>query len=135
MTPQDLDGSGTPIEPIDALKQDLFGIYYGAGRNVTYTAESGKLRAYWPNRYLQALKRAVEVGDAEVVAYVTRMVLSDEPSRGFGYLADSNRLDLTVEALVADSSKPYHHLFDPETVQAAIDRLADHGYTVAAGEE
>jgi hypothetical protein len=27
---------------------------------------------------------------------------------------------LTVEALVADSSKPYHHLFDPETVQAAV---------------
>jgi hypothetical protein len=68
-----------------------------------------------------------------VIAYVTRMVLADEPSRGFGYLADANRLDLTLEAMVADPSKPYHHLFDPETVQAAISRLDDYGYTVLAG--
>jgi hypothetical protein len=133
MTPQHLAANGELIEPIDVLKEDLFGIYYGAGRNVTYTADSGKVRPYWPNRYLQGLKRAIEVSDAEVIAYVTRMVLADEPSRGFGYLKDANRLDLTVEAFVADSSRPYHHLFDPDTVQAAIDRLTGHGYTAASG--
>ena|SRR5579862_4745413 len=133
MNTQRSGADGAPIEPIDVLKQDLFSIYSEAGRSVTYTAESGKVRPYWPNRYLQGLKRAVEAGDAEVVAYVSRMVLADEPSRGFGYLADANRLDLTVEAFVEDSSKPYHHLFDPETVQAAISRLGDHGYSVEPG--
>jgi hypothetical protein len=127
---QHSDGDGASIEPIDILKRDLFSIYSEAGRNVTYTAESGKVRAYWPNRYLQGLKRAVEAGDAEVIIYVRRMVLADEPTRGFGYLADADRLDLTVEAFVADSSKPYQHLFDPETVQAAVNRLNDYGYRI-----
>ena len=31
---------------------------------------------------LQGLKRAVANSDTEVLAYVTRMVMSDEPSRG-----------------------------------------------------
>lgn len=134
MTPQRPGPNDGSLEPMDALKEALFGLYYRAGRNVTYIAESGKVRPYWPNRYLQALKRAVEEGDAEVIAYVKRMVLADERSRGFGYLADADRLDLTVEAIVADSSAPYHRLFDPQTVQAAIDCLADHGYTVTAGQ-
>jgi hypothetical protein len=129
MTKQDLVVARASNEPLDALKVDLFDIYDGAGRNVTYTAESGKVRPYWPNRYLQALKRAIDVGDAEVIAFVTRLVLSDEPSRGFGYLADADRLDLTVEALVADPSKPYHHLFAADTIQAAVDRLAEYGYS------
>lgn len=129
MTNQDQAVAQAYTEPIDVMKEDLFGIYYEAGRNVTYTAESGKVRPYWPNRYLQALKRAVDEGDTEVIAYVSRMVVSDEPSRGFGYLADAQRLDLTIEALVTDPSKPYHHLFAPETVQAAIDRLSEYGFS------
>src|SRR4051812_21154477 len=56
------------------------------------------------------------------------MVLSDEPSRGFGYLAAAGRLDLTVEALVADASKPYHHLWEQEVVRAAEERLTARGY-------
>jgi hypothetical protein len=122
--------TGAQVDPMDALKTDLFALYYDAGRNVRYIAESGEDRAYWPNRYLQALKKAVESGDVEVVAYIRRMVLSDAPSRGFGYLEAANRLDLTVEALVVDPTKPYHHLFDEEMVRAAIERLAEHDYEV-----
>jgi hypothetical protein len=128
-----MNGANGGVDPMEALKRALFDLYYLAGRNVTYVADSGERRAYWPNRYLQAYKRAVADSDAEVLAYVVRMVRSDEPSRGFGYLKDANRLDLTVEALVADPSKPWHHLFDADVVQAARDRLAAHGYQVAPG--
>jgi hypothetical protein len=126
-------GGDPPVDPMEALKADLFAIYYAAGQSVRYVAESGEERAYWANRYLQALKRAVDIGDAEVLALIRRMVMSDEPSRGFGYIAAAGRLDLTVEAAVADPGKPYHHLFDEELVRAAEQRLAEHGYTVAAG--
>lgn len=122
------DDASTSDRPIDALKRDLFGIYYECGHNVRYIAESGQDRPYWANRYLQALKRAVDVGDAEVLAYVARMVCSPEPSRGFGYLKAAERLDLTVEALLIDASKPYHHLFDPDVVEAAVERLVDHDF-------
>ena len=126
----DTPGGDPPIDSMEALKADLFALYHEAGRNVTYLAESGETRKYWPNRYLQALKRAVDDSDAEVLAYVRRMVMSDTPSRGFGYLTTGGRLDLTVEAVVADPSKLYHHLFDEEMVRAAVARLAEHGYTV-----
>jgi len=126
--------NGGASNPMEALKRALFDLYYLAGRNVTYVADSGERRAYWPNRYLQGYKRAVADSDAEVLAYVVRMVLSDEPSRGFGYLKDADRLDLTVEALVADPSRVWHHLFDADVVRAARDRLATHDYQVATGQ-
>jgi hypothetical protein len=124
------DGGANPME---ALKKALFELYYLAGRNVTYVADSGERRAYWPNRYLQSYKRAVAEGDAEILAYIVRMVTSDEPSRGFGYLKDAGHLDFTVEALVADPARPWHHLFDGDVVQAARDRLAANGYRLVAG--
>jgi hypothetical protein len=120
---------------MEALKRALFELYYLSGRNVTYVTETGERRAYWPNRYLQAYKRAVARSDAEVLAFVVRMVCSDEPSRGFGYLKDDGRLDLTLEALVADPGKPWHHLFDAEVVQAACARLAEHGYEVGVDDD
>lgn len=125
------DGVPGSDGPIDALKRDLFSIYYECGRNVRYIADSGQDRPYWANRYLQALKRAVDVGDAEVLAYAARMVCSSEPSRGFGYLKAADRLDLSVEALVIDADKPYHHLFDADVVEAALQRLEEHGLLTA----
>src|SRR4051812_11667531 len=47
MTQRDAGATTAPSEPIDALKEQLFGIYYGAGRGVTYVADSGKVRPYW----------------------------------------------------------------------------------------
>ena len=118
------------------LEDRLFEIYHRAGREVEYKTESGETRAYWPKRYLQALRRAVGEGDDELVEFVGRLVTSDEPSRGFGYLHDQERLDLTVEAIVADETAPYHDLFDEDVVRAARKRLAEHGYDPArVGEE
>lgn len=119
-----------PVDPMDTLREVLFGLYYEAGRNVRYVADSGEDRPYWPNRYLQGLKRAVDDGASEVLAYVRRMVMSNEPSRGFGYLEAEGRLDLTVEWIVADSSRPFHHLFDQEMIDAAGARLQQHGFSV-----
>jgi len=42
---------------------------------------------------------------------------------GFSDLMGVGRADLTVEWLVADASKPYHHMFDAETVAIARERL------------
>lgn len=115
---------------MERLKQALFDLYYQAGRSVTYVTDSGEVKPYWANRYLQGLKRAVANSDTEALAYVTRMVMSDEPSRGFGYLKDGGRIDLVVEVLVADPARPWDHLFDQEVIDAAQARLAEHGYEV-----
>jgi hypothetical protein len=115
---------------IDLLTEDLFGIYAAAGREVTYITDRGERKAYWANRYRQAVQRAVDAGD--VVAFVERLVQQDEPSRGFGYLIDAGRLDLTVEALVINEDKPYHDEFSREAIEAARERLADAGFAPAA---
>ena len=128
MTQSRQDFSSTSVAPMEALKQDLFAIYYDCGRSVRYISDAGEDRPYWPNRYIQALKRAVEEGDAAVLALIGRLVFRGDPSRGFGILGDANRLDLTVEALVCSPNKPYHQLFDEDLVEAACEHLADHGY-------
>src|SRR5258708_20038318 len=79
-------GSDSPVAPMEALKADLFSLYYEAGRSVSYVAESGEIRKYWPNRYLQGLKRAVDHSDVEALAYGRRMVMSAEPPPAFRYL-------------------------------------------------
>lgn len=56
--------------------------------------------------------------------WVERLVTREDPTRGFGYLEEAGRLDLTAEALVVDSSKPYHGLFSQEAIDASAARLA-----------
>jgi len=106
----------------EALIEALFKLYSDAGTEVTYVAESGKTLRYWPKRYLQALRRAVE--NDEVIGFVEGMVTREE-SRGFGYLKDAGRLDLTVEAVVVER---FPELFSEEIVAAARDRLLAHEY-------
>lgn len=106
----------------EALIEALFKLYSDAGTEVTYVAASGKTLRYWPKRYLQALRRAVENDD--VIGFVEGMVTREE-SRGFGYLKDAGRLDLTVEAVVVER---FPELFGAEIVAAAKDRLLAHGY-------
>jgi len=110
----------------------LFGIYSRAGAEVTYVTDRGERRPYWANRYLQALKRAVAEGDEAVLAFVERLVQQPEPSRGFFYLKDAGRLDLSVEALVVDPTREFHKLFSAETVAVAQTRLREHGWTPPA---
>lgn len=111
------------MSPKESLTEALFGIYATAGKEVEYTTEKGERRSYWANRFRQALQRATDEDD--VVGFVERLVMQPEPSRGFGYLKDADRLDLTVEALVAGK---FRDQFSKEAVQAAENRLRENGY-------
>lgn len=110
------------MKRMEALVEALFKLYSDAGTEVTYVSESGKTLRYWPKRYLQSLRRAVDNDD--VLGFVEGLVTREE-SRGFGYLGDANRLDLTVEAVVVER---FPDLFSPDIVAAAADRLLAHGY-------
>lgn len=114
----------------DQLVDDLWAIYFIAGHEVTHTARSGEPRAYWDKRYRMELELAIESDDA--VAFAERLVRQAEPSWGFAPLRMAGRLDLTVEALIANPNTPYHHLFNPGAVRTARDRLEAAGYHVAA---
>jgi hypothetical protein len=107
----------------ERLTDALFRLYRMAGEQVTYRTDSGEVRPYWPNRYRQALQRAVDQ-DA-VPEFVERMVTPAEPSRGFGLLEDAGRLDLSVEAVVVEQ---FADLFDSGLVEKCRRRLVEHGY-------
>jgi hypothetical protein len=109
------------------LTKDLFDIYQRAGREVTYTDRHGQKRPYWANRFRQSLQRATT--ENRVIQWTEQLVLRDEATRGFGYLQDNGRLDLSVEWLVADPNRPYHVVFSEEAVAAARARLVEHGVT------
>lgn len=115
----------TPTEAEKALYQDLLSIYARAGAEVTYETERGEVRPYWAKRFLQAVKRSQK--NDELFEFVVRLLQQDEPSRGFLILKKAGRLDLTVEALVVDPTKPYHVDFAPELVDVSRERLEEHG--------
>ena len=117
------------IDAEKALYEDLLSIYARAGAEVTYETEKGDIKAYWAKRFLQATKRAEKSG--ELVEFAERLVSTEEPSRGFFILKKAERLDLTVEALVIDQTKPYRGEFEHAAVAASRRRLADHGYANA----
>jgi hypothetical protein len=114
-----------PTQAEQALYQDLLSIYARAGAEVTYETDKGETKPYWPKRFLQAVKRA-EKND-ELIPFVSRLVTEPEPSRGFYILKKERRLDLTVEALLCDRSKPYWPEFDHDILERARQRLAAHG--------
>jgi hypothetical protein len=111
------------MSPKESLTEALFAIYATAGKEVEYTTEKGERRSYWANRFRQALQRATDEDD--VVGFVERLVSQPEPSRGFGYLKEAGRLDLTVEALVAGK---FRDQFSKEVVRTAEARLRENGY-------
>jgi hypothetical protein len=81
------------------------------------------------NIYKSALKdcnykatRFLQMVSSEGGLKAAKTLLKDEKiSYGFMNLLESNRLDLTVEALVI--TKEYKHLFTEEEIQKAKDRL------------
>jgi hypothetical protein len=111
------------MSPKESLTEALFAIYATAGKEVEYTTEKGERRRYWANRFRQALQRATDEDD--VVGFVERLVMQPKPSRGFGYLKDADRLDLSVEALVAQQ---FRDQFSKEVVRVAETRLRENGY-------
>ncbi len=114
----------TPITAEEALYDDLLSIYARTGAEVTYETDSGEVKAYWARRFFQAVKRAAKKED--LFGLVGRMVNPEEPTRGFYILKKAGRLDLTVESLVINDEKPYHEEFDPEIIELAKRRLAEH---------
>jgi tetratricopeptide (TPR) repeat protein len=80
---------------------------------------------YNPSYYKRGLQKAIEAGGLSVADYVRRYVYKT-PNDGFRKLAEADSLDLACEALVADESKPYAHLFTEADRAAARARLAPH---------
>lgn len=111
------------MDDLELLTDDLFWIYQTTGHEVTHVSPSGLMKPYWPYRYLQGLKRAVENG--EVVEFVERIVMRGDATSGFGCLQEAQRFDLTLEAFVIDESKPYHRFFSDEAVSLSRERLRE----------
>jgi hypothetical protein len=61
------------------------------------------------------------------VATARMLVMSSHASDGFVYLWEHQRLDLTVEALVAQ--KEFAPLFDTQVIARAEQRLREYGWT------
>jgi len=80
---------------------------------------------YNPSYYKRGLKNAIDQGGLAVAEYVRRYVYKP-PSQGYRRLEDADSLDLACEALVADDTKPYAHLFSDDDRAAARARLAPH---------
>ncbi len=80
---------------------------------------------YNPSYYKRGLQAAIDRGGLAVADYIRRY-LSKPPSDGYRKLEDANSLDLACEALIADSWKPYAHLFSDTERDAARARLAHH---------
>jgi tetratricopeptide (TPR) repeat protein len=78
---------------------------------------------YNPSYYKRGLQNAINRGGVEVAEYVRRY-LYKAPSAGYRKLEEADSLDLACEALVADATKPYAHLFSDEDRAAANARLA-----------
>jgi hypothetical protein len=65
---------------------------------------------YNPSYYKRGLQSAIDRGGLAVAEYVRRYVYK-APSDGYKKLEEADSLDLACEALVADATKPYAHLF------------------------
>ena len=88
-------------------------------------------RPYVPAYFKRGLDKAIGSG-AEAVADYVRRYLYKPPSGGYKKLEEAESLDLACEALVADETKPYSHLFTDEDRAAARERLAPHEEAIAA---
>jgi hypothetical protein len=119
----------SPKRSEEVLYNDLLSIYARAGAEVTYETDDGKIKPYWAKRFLQAVKRAEK--QAALFEFVRRLVCVDEDSRGFLILKKAGRLDLTVEALIADKDRPYNGDIDFDVIKAARERLMRHDYPYA----
>ena len=78
---------------------------------------------YNPSYYKRGLKNAIASGGLAVAEFV-KSYLTKPPSAGYKKLEEADSLDLACEALIADESKPYAHLFTPADREAARARLA-----------
>jgi hypothetical protein len=100
---------------VEALYADLVSLYERTKAEVHIPVGDGGTRPYVASYFKRAIDQSR--GRGSPVTVIARMVKS--PTEGFHHLAAARRPDLMVESLVVDRSKPYHHLFLPNTVAAA----------------
>lgn len=86
---------------------------------------------YNPSYYKRGLKNAIASGGLAVAEFV-KGYLTKPPSAGYKKLEEADSLDLACEALIADESKPYAHLFTPADREAARARLAPYFKAIEA---
>jgi hypothetical protein len=111
-----------PKALLQQLYDDALEIYEVARREVTISRSDGGEQKYAAVRYKQQIERAY--ANDELVPAIARIVR--RPTLGFGHLEEAGRPDLMLETLVLDESKPYHHLFSQQTIQAARARMNDY---------
>lgn len=88
-----------------------------------------KFIAVWKENREKAQKlgaRIRPVEDGEALKMAHRNLSGHRESDGFGFLADHNHLELSLEALVVD--KRFTGLFTDEEANEALNRLLDAGY-------
>ena len=111
------------VDPLQALYDDCVNLYRRTAAEVTYVWPSGKVGPYWARRFQQKIKRDHEdTTPSRIVESVSEMVSKPAP-QGFGIIEEAGRLDLSLELLVLDEGKSYHHLFGPEVITAAAERM------------
>jgi hypothetical protein len=117
-----LEQAGKPPGVLERLQGELVELHRRCGREVLYIADDGRVLRYYPNRYLQGLRRAKVDGD--LTGYVERIVLDSEPSEGFKKLWVAGKLELTVEAKLIEFCDEVGGVFSEEAYDAAMLRLA-----------
>jgi len=98
------------------LCEDLYELYE---RTVASRLPGRGGRPYRPNYFKQGLDEAHAANNP--VPFVAR--ICRHQTEGFDVIRAARAPALTVEALVVDTGKPYHDLFDASTVQLSAQRL------------
>jgi hypothetical protein len=114
-----LDNTPVKLKPEEERQQllaDLYGIYEAT---VAEDMITPKGHLYRPTRFLVGINRARDTGDPfELVSRLCR-----RQTGGFDIILEHDQAQLTVEALVMDKDKSYHHLFTRRTKELAGERL------------
>ena len=89
-----------------------------------------KFLAAWAQNREKAAALGVRMRpvDADAMKNAHRIMSSNRESDGFSLLAQKNRLDISLEALVID--KRFTALFSDDEANEALDRLLTAGYQV-----
>lgn len=114
--------SGDTEAVLERLYGDALEIYERAREEVTIPRSDGTRQKYAAVRYKQQIERAY--ANRELVPAIARIIR--RPTLGFGHLEEAGRRDLMLETLVLDTTKPYHFLFTPKSVQMARERMAEY---------
>jgi HKD family nuclease len=116
---RDLDETPVKLKPEKEREQllaDLYGIYEATVERDLITPKG---HLYRPTRFLVGINRARDSGDPfELVNRLCR-----RQTGGFDIILEHDLPQLTVEALVMDTQKPYHPLFTQRTKALAAERL------------